>query len=735
MVVWGSNEHGQLGLGAGQPSLVAAPTPLAAMHGLPILQIFSGANHSGCLTHSGAIFAWGKNNFGQLGTGSNDQSQIPALLKTIRDQRVAYVAMGEDHSVALTIDGGVFTWGHGANGQLGHGTLASQTTPRKVVELMGNCTISLACGRRHTLVLTSKRSVFGFGLNSNNQLGGLEDNSVRLPKQINFDMVADIGSPRAITAGGDQSFCGYMDRADASTVEHLSKDLTIPNLKPIKRYQKWMGECCARVKSQAPLPIDVTDDLALIFQSAAALNASFLAPDHYKTSARYHGLNLAECCHAIAKMFNHRDSLYVAMKSLSSLFVHLPNIPADIETLRVYIVAPVCFHFAAQYKIDSVESILLYVRRLMAIKGGGEKVLRYWLGSLDQIYFKRIIKLVKDQVGLILDKLGAEYAKSEPLNQLCLFLERLYEINETHKIVPFSEFYIKTAPSADQPLFEDWKVWQQSVRKWSPGNFSFCLYPFIFDSKSKATLLRVESQITQVSNAQVAQQQNIRDIANHFMGGQGGRLRQPHLTLEVSRDNIVHDTVHQIERIIFNESNGVGALRKPLLAKFRGEEAHDANVRSEAGVRREFFMLLLQKLLCPDYGMIVEHEESNLSWFRDSTDNSPDLLRDFFLLGVICGLAIYNDNIVDLHFPLALYKKLLNVEPNLDDLTELMPVVGRSMKQLIEAGVDDCVDEWGLSFSLDREEFGEMIEVELVSGGANIPVTFENRKDYVEVCV
>ena len=68
-----------------------------------------------------------------------------------------------------------------------------------------------------------------------------------------------------------------------------------------------------------------------------------------------------------------------------------------------------------------------------------------------------------------------------------------------------------------------------------------------------------------VSNAQVAQQQNIRDIANHFMGGQGGRIRQPHLMLEVSRDNIVHDTVHQIEHIIYNESNGVGALRKPLL--------------------------------------------------------------------------------------------------------------------------------------------------------------------------
>ena len=85
--------------------------------------------------------------------------------------------------------------------------------------------------------------------------------------------------------------------------------------------------------------------------------------------------------------------------------------------------------------------------------------------------------------------------------------------------------------------------------------------------------------------------------------------------------------MNQIERIIYNESQGVGALRKPLLTKFRGEEATDANIRSEAGVRREFFMLLLQKLLNPDYGMIKEDDESHYSWFRDSDDDSPNTLR------------------------------------------------------------------------------------------------------------
>ena len=67
------------------------------------------------------------------------------------------------------------------------------------------------------------------------------------------------------------------------------------------------------------------------------------------------------------------------------------------------------------------------------------------------------------------------------------------------------------------------------------------------------------------------------------------------------------------------------------------------------------------------------------------------IFRDFFLLGIICGLAIYNDNIVDLRFPLALYKKLLNVEPDVEDLEELHPSVGRSMKRVLERLISNII--------------------------------------------
>lgn len=63
----------------------------------------------------------------------------------------------------------------------------------------------------------------------------------------------------------------------------------------------------------------------------------------------------------------------------------------------------------------------------------------------------------------------------------------------------------------------------------------------------------------------------------------------------------------------------------------------------------------------------------------------------FHLIGIICGLAIYNSTVVDLHFPLALYKKLLDVLPTLDDFKELSPTEARSNGRAGEEGGES----WG----------------------------------------
>lgn len=73
--------------------------------------------------------------------------------------------------------------------------------------------------------------------------------------------------------------------------------------------------------------------------------------------------------------------------------------------------------------------------------------------------------------------------------------------------------------------------------------------------------------------------------------------------------------------------------------------------------------------------MFQNYDESRLLWFNALT--FEDDMAMYGLIGILCGLAIYNGTIIDLPFPLALYKKLLDKPVNLDDLRELDPQLGK----------------------------------------------------------
>ncbi|XP_016402470.1 probable E3 ubiquitin-protein ligase HERC3, partial [Sinocyclocheilus rhinocerous] len=91
---------------------------------------------------------------------------------------------------------------------------------------------------------------------------------------------------------------------------------------------------------------------------------------------------------------------------------------------------------------------------------------------------------------------------------------------------------------------------------------------------------------------------------------------------------------------------------------------------------------------------------------------------DFYYLGVICGIALYNHHYINLDFPLALYKKLLQLSPTLNDLEELSPVEARSLKSLLEEDEDEVVEMLFLDFTVKGQE--------LIPNGNQIPVTKSN---------
>ncbi|CAG2247672.1 HERC4 [Mytilus edulis] len=163
-------------------------------------------------------------------------------------------------------------------------------------------------------------------------------------------------------------------------------------------------------------------------------------------------------------------------------------------------------------------------------------------------------------------------------------------------------------------------------------------------------------------------------------------------------------------------------LGKALVAQKEIEKWDKRNYKSLN--QQEFFLLLLREILDPKYGMFKFYEESRVDWFNSDSFEEPVM---FYLIGCLCGLAIYNSTIIVLNFPLALYKKLLKRSPDVEDLKEVMPQLGRGLQQMMDYEEDDFEDVFCQTFEISVESFGEIKNVELCKGGSKKTVTKSNR--------
>jgi E3 ubiquitin-protein ligase HERC4 len=188
-----------------------------------------------------------------------------------------------------------------------------------------------------------------------------------------------------------------------------------------------------------------------------------------------------------------------------------------------------------------------------------------------------------------------------------------------------------------------------------------------------------------------------------------------HLMFEVRRNTILDDALRVINKPNLN-------FKKPLRVIFAGEPGVD-----EGGVRKEFFQLLIKDLLNPDYAMFQFNEKAVL-YYINGLSHEPNI--NFELIGVLMGLAIYNNIILDVSFPQAIYKLLLFEEPDFDDLREWQPDIAQSLEFILNYNDPDnpLEDALGTSFSIEVENFGEKMDVELKPGGSTIFVNEQNRE-------
>ena len=117
------------------------------------------------------VWTFGHGNFGQLGHGGYADESLPRMVEGLVGVKVAQVAAGLNHTVICTAEGRVLTFGKGENGKLGHGGYADESLPRMVEGLVGVEVAQVSAGNSHTVISTVEGRVWTFGLEEYGKLG------------------------------------------------------------------------------------------------------------------------------------------------------------------------------------------------------------------------------------------------------------------------------------------------------------------------------------------------------------------------------------------------------------------------------------------------------------------------------------------------------------------------------------------------------------------------------------
>ncbi|KAI8926895.1 hypothetical protein BC831DRAFT_454825 [Entophlyctis helioformis] len=297
--------------------------------------------------------------------------------------------------------------------------------------------------------------------------------------------------------------------------------------------------------------------------------------------------------------------------------------------------------------------------------------------------------------------------------------------------------------------------------------------PFLFNVNAKTALLETDFQ-RQMFEAQTqsllsALQTRLFGVAENGglaeSGGGGGVGHQPYVCIHVRRSHVVLDTACELSE------KRLGSLKKPLKVKFVGEDGVD-----EGGVGVEFFTLFWEAAVGTmdvfevlddadgdggadgdgdAYGAVEPAGDgesgkglrSMYVWFNPAASASPSQATSemYNLVGRVLGLSLYNGSPCPVSFPPIFFRQLVGEPADTSRLADMMadlrvfqPRVAQSLQQLLDYPGSDVQDVFGLDFTVTCRASGGKRPtqvIELQPNGADIPVTADNKAEYVRLFV
>ncbi|MCJ1392495.1 hypothetical protein MMC18_005362 [Xylographa bjoerkii] len=228
-----------------------------------------------------------------------------------------------------------------------------------------------------------------------------------------------------------------------------------------------------------------------------------------------------------------------------------------------------------------------------------------------------------------------------------------------------------------------------------------------------------------VKNPKVLEFDNKRNYFTRRLHSRSAEARhpQPPLQLGVRRDQVFLDSF----KSLYYKSGDEMKYGK-LSIRFHGEEGVDAG-----GVTREWFQVMSRQMFNADYALFIPVASDRTTFHPNkSSFINPEHLMFFKFIGRVIGKALYEGRALDCHFSRAVYKRILGKPVSIKDMETLDLDYYKSLLWMLENDIADIITE---TFSVETEEFGVTEIVDLIENGRNIPVTEENKQEFVQLVV